>query len=42
MMQISLLSCDLVLLELVLQDPAALEERFGSTSQASGRILPAP
>jgi hypothetical protein len=29
MMQVSLLSCDLVLLELVLQDPAALEERFG-------------
>jgi RimJ/RimL family protein N-acetyltransferase len=30
MMQISLLSCDLVLLELAVQDPAALEERLGA------------
>jgi ribosomal-protein-alanine N-acetyltransferase len=29
MMQISLLSCDLVLLELVLQDPPAFEKRLG-------------
>jgi hypothetical protein len=30
MMRISLLSCDLVLLELAVQNPTALEERLGA------------